>query len=182
VDFSECQTVLLYPYVTDGYGYDTGITVSNTTMDPFMETTPVDWAPTYGNGSAVQQTGPCYVYVYTGGVETEFPIGPIGPGSSLSFYLSSKVAGANGYAIAVCEFQNAHGQATIQYLPGDQPGFFGAFETGYLADVLPNPAFYHRTPAGDALGETAIAPYNLLKRLTWQFIKGPCVNCTKPAS
>ena len=31
---SLCQTILLFPYVTDFYGFDTGIAISNTSIDP----------------------------------------------------------------------------------------------------------------------------------------------------
>jgi hypothetical protein len=69
--------------------------------------------------------------------------------------------GVAGYAIAVCDFQNAHGYAFITY------ALFGAdgVAANYLADVLPSPQWYHRTPAGDLLGETAIAPYEINRYL-----------------
>jgi len=164
VDFTDCWTSLLYPYVTDTYGYDTGLTVSNTTLDPFnipspadspSGPNPLDLQPQFGKGSAVPQTGPCQFYIYANGTMpwyATFPTPAIMPGSSFSFLLSVPAPGANGYAIAVCAFQNAHGQATIQYGEGTAMGF----ETGYLADVLANPQWYHRSPAGRGYGETAV--------------------------
>jgi hypothetical protein len=160
VDFSDCYTFLLFPYVTDTYNYDTGLTVSNTTLDPFnipMAPNPLDLQPQYGKGSAVPQTGPCQFYIYSNGAypwAATFATAPIMPGASESFYLTGAAPGVNGYAIAVCQFQNAHGQATIQYNISAGSGF----ETGYLADVLPDPQWYHRSPAGKGIGETAIAP------------------------
>jgi hypothetical protein len=69
-------------------------------------------------------------------------------------------AGNTGYAIAICAFQNAYGFAEIY----DNYGIGAPTATlGYLAYILPNPAFYHRSPAGDALGESAIAPYDINK-------------------
>jgi hypothetical protein len=66
-----------------------------------------------------------------------------------------------GYVIGVCDFQNAHGDAFITF------HLFGSdgVAANYLADVLPNPSLYHRTPAGDILGETAIAPYMIPREL-----------------
>ncbi len=67
-----------------------------------------------------------------------------------------------GYAIAICGFQNAHGFAEIydNYVNLATTGPTATL--GYLADVLPDPAFYPRSPAGDLLGETAIAPLGFL--------------------
>jgi hypothetical protein len=161
VDFTDCMSFLLYPYVASEYGYDTGLTVSNTTLDPFnipMPPNPLDLQPQYGMGSAVPQTGPCQFYIYSNGTTpwfATFPTSSIMPGQSLSFYLSGNAPGANGYAIAVCAFQNAVGQATIQF---DSPGRYDSLETGYLALTIPDPQWYHRSPAGKWLGEFAIAP------------------------
>jgi len=164
VDFSDCWTFLLYPYVTDIYGYDTGLTVSNTTLDPFnipsaadspSGPNPLDLQPQYGKGTAVPQTGPCQFYIYANGATpwyATFPTPSVLPGQSFSFLLSVAAPGTNGYAIAVCAFQNAHGQATIQY----SIGAGGGFETGYLADILGNPQWFHRSPAGRGYGETSI--------------------------
>jgi len=160
IDISDCQTFLLFPYVTDLYGYDTGISISNTTLDPFA--TDPTLAPYLWQGSAKPQDGGCTIYVYqNGALYTSFPTGTIMHGSTFSFLLAGPAPGTNGYAFAVCNFQNAHGQATIQY---SDPGTL-VTETGYLADVIPDPQWYHRSPAGDALGETAIAPYLLDRRL-----------------
>jgi hypothetical protein len=71
------------------------------------------------------------------------------------------MGGVAGYVIGVCDFQNAHGYALITYHLLGADGI----AANYLADVLPNPALYHRTPAGDILGETAIAPYEIERHL-----------------
>jgi hypothetical protein len=167
VDFTDCYSFLLYPYVASEYGYDTGLTVSNTTLDPFnipdatdspAGPNPLNLQDQYGRGSAVPQTGPCQFYIYSNGATpwyATFGTGAILPGSSASFYLSGAAPGANGYAIAVCAFQNAVGQATIQY---DSAGRYDGLETGYLALTIPDPQWYHRSPAGKGLGEFAIAP------------------------
>jgi hypothetical protein len=165
VCFADCKTVLLYPYVVDDFGYATGITVSNTTADPFVGD------PVYGKGSAVPQSGPCTFYLYGTPPGAVYPSAPltaaftsptIGSGQTYAFDMyNNLLPNVAGYIIGVCDFQNAHGLAWLTYHFGADIGVAGT----YLADVLPNPALYHRTPAGDILGETAIAPYEIDRHL-----------------
>ena len=165
VCFADCKTVLLYPYLVDDFGYGSGIAVSNTTMDPFVGD------PVYGKGSAVPQSGPCTFYLYGTPPGATYPSAPltatftsptIGTGQTYAFDMSAKLmGGVAGYVIGVCDFQNAHGYALITFHLMGTDGI----AANYLADVLPNPALYHRTPAGDMLGETAIAPYEIPREL-----------------
>jgi len=175
VDFSDCQTVLLYPYVTSQgiYGYDTGIAVANTTLDPFDVPPPApnfpNLIPTYGKGSAVPQTGDCYYYIYSGGALTAwYDTGAIVPGSVDAFFLSAVAPGISGaYAIAVCEFLDAHGFAEIQY----DAGLYTGFAVNYIADVLPDPAFYTRKQ--NLLGESAVTQYYLNNFFKYLLIYDP---------
>jgi hypothetical protein len=83
----------------------------------------------------------------------------ISAGGSYAFDVGAQgFQGQTGYAIAICGFQNAHGFAEIydNYVNLATSGPTATL--GYLADVLPDPAFYPRSPAGDLLGETAITP------------------------
>jgi hypothetical protein len=68
-----------------------------------------------------------------------------------------------GYAIAICNFQNAYGWAEIWDNAGSAagPGVLGS----YVAYILPNPALVHRTPAGGGLGEHAIDPANINRQI-----------------
>jgi len=115
-----CQTTLLYPFVTGASGFDTGIAVANTSMD---------W------GSTVNQTGSCSLYAYGVTVSTSgntplqtvikgcdmisnplpgtncFPIVPAGQVQSV--LASSTLSGFQGYVIASCNFQYAHGYAAV---------------------------------------------------------------------
>jgi hypothetical protein len=98
-----CQTVLLFPYVTTVPGFETGITIANTTTDPFHTT---------------QQQGPCTLYWYNTGAANppNTTTGTVTSGSTLVFLSSgSTYAGPNftGYLIAQCYFQLAHGSAVI---------------------------------------------------------------------
>jgi hypothetical protein len=173
VDFSACQTVLLYPYLVDDFGFGSGIAVANTTTDPFAGD------PAYGKGSAVPQNGPCTFYLYATTPTATFPSAPltatfttptIGTGQTYAFDMASKLMpNVAGYVIGVCEFQNAHGYALITY---DFLGNNGV-AANYLADVLPDPAFYRRSPAGDLLGETAIAPYMINRYIEKLLIYDP---------
>jgi Na+-driven multidrug efflux pump len=70
-------------------------------------------------------------------------------------------AGRTGYAIAQCNFQNAYAFAEISY----NFSLASGFAYGYAAYILPNPALYHRTPAGGGLGENAIAPVNIDRQI-----------------
>jgi len=121
-----CRTILLYPYVTNTSGYDTGLAVSNTTNDPF------------GTGA---QSGSCKLNWYQG--TTNPPVGDTGniaAGTTWAGLASLLVPGFGsggpfgaGYMIAVCNFQYAHGFAVIQDLGGRN------FGMSYLALVIPDP-------------------------------------------
>jgi hypothetical protein len=120
VTINLCQTTLLYPFVTGAAGFDTGIAVANTSMDPF---------------GTVSQTGSCTLYAYgvtvaaAGNTASEpviagcdaisnplagtncFPIVPAGQvGTVLA---SATLTNFQGYVIAVCNFQYAHGYAAV---------------------------------------------------------------------
>jgi hypothetical protein len=140
-----CQTVLLFPYVTTVPGFETGISIANTTVDPFG-TTPQQgactlyWYNSNGNGGAA-----------TGGNPPNTPTGVLAPGSTLIFGASATTyAGQNfqGYMIAQCYFQLAHGAAVITD--------YGAQKivSVYLALVVP-------TGAGNRNGYSATNPETL---------------------
>jgi RHS repeat-associated protein len=112
-------TNLLFPFVTNQAGFDTGLAISNTSQDPF------------GTRS---QTGACRINFYgqtTGGGAAPQPI----QGSPL-YALSSSgsgpraTSGFQGYIIAQCDFQYAHGFAFISDLGARR------LAEGYLALVL----------------------------------------------
>jgi hypothetical protein len=141
-------------------------------MDPFGSN------PTTAKGSAVPQSGSCTVFLYPANtsVGTQvFTTPNIPSGGSWAFDVASAVpgfAGNTGYAIAVCDFQNAYGFAEIY----DNYGIGAPTATlGYESYILPDPTFYHRSPAGHALGEDAIAPVNMMELLQ----KLLAVPCTK---
>jgi hypothetical protein len=172
-EFSDCITNLLFPYVntfmaggTAAFAnFGTGIDFANTTMDPYGTIT------TEKAGAAVAQSGNCTIYLYpanTSGVQT-FTTANIPSGGSWAFDVASSVpgfAGNTGYAIAICNFQNAYGFAEIY----DNYGIGAPTAVlGYNAYILPDPEFYHRNPGGKGLGENAIAPVNVRNLVAWLY-------------
>ena len=170
VAFVGCQTDLLWPYVTNYNGgsaggplgnWDTAIEVANTTSDPF----------TQALGGAIPQDGSCTFYVYHAGTAaaaratptTATPITFTTPvvlsGGDYAFMLSTTAAAGTvgGYAIAVCNFQNAVGYAGIV----DNANGMGTWDAyaNYLAYVVPNPYLEPRFEDG-IIGEFAITPWS----------------------
>jgi hypothetical protein len=127
-----CQTVLLFPFVANQAGFDTGMAISNTTSDPF--------------GTA-PQTGNCELNYYgatTGGgapPARQTTTTPLQGGQVATFTLSSggtngiaATPGFLGYIIAICNFRYAHGFAFISDVGAQR------LSHGYLALVLdPSP-------------------------------------------
>jgi len=118
-----CQTTLLYPYVVATGVYDTGLAIANTSMDPW---------------GTVNQTGSCTLYPYGVSVANGVPTTtastappvkgcdlianalpsqncfPIVPSGEVGTVLASAVLpNFQGYVIAVCNFQYAHGYAAV---------------------------------------------------------------------
>jgi hypothetical protein len=135
--FSLCQTTLLFPFITNQQGYDTGIAISNTGADPLGVV----------GATSAGTTGSCNLNFYGAGgalTTTTLVATPTGfgtasglaPGSTGSFLLSGTDGGFQGYMIAQCNFLYGHGYAFIfNGLIGTSPN---AIAEGYLAEVLAN--------------------------------------------
>jgi hypothetical protein len=129
---SACRTILLFPYITNQIGFDTGIVIANTSSDPLS-----------GN-SARQQQGACTLWYYGGttggGAAPSAQTSQVIPtGQQLVFTLSGGgtfgapgAPGFQGYMFAICDFQFAHGYAFVTKM--------GAVDIahGYLALVVPD--------------------------------------------
>jgi hypothetical protein len=141
---SVCQTNLLFPFLTNQLGFDTGIVLANTSTDP------LGFIP--GTSAATPQGGACTLNFYGAGAPT--PSSVAAPGgvqataTTNAFLLSSVAPGFQGYMIAVCNYLYGHGYAFIAY---DLTQNNGAVE-GYLAEVILNGSRPVGT-AGEALGE-----------------------------
>ena len=123
--FNTCTTSLLFPFVTNQLGFDTGIAIANTSTDPFASTL---------KGGAVAQAGTCALNFYGSGAPT--PANATTPnvptGTVYTQVLSGVAAGFQGYVIAQCNFQYAHGFAFITNAGASN----NAVAQGYLAGVI----------------------------------------------
>lgn len=133
-----CQTSLLFPYVTNANGFETGLAVSNTSSDPF---------------GTVATTGACNLYFYganqpSGAITLTSPAGAstIGAGQQISNTVSGLgLSGFQGYTIAVCNFQYGHGFAFLQTTKG-------TLSMGYLPLVM-NTTGRGLTLVGETFGQ-----------------------------
>jgi len=125
-----CSTNLLFPFVTNQAGFDTGIAIANTSLDPFKTPT---------------QQGACVINYYGnttgGGAAPAAATSPVvKAGDELVFLVSTGGSGVaatpgfQGYIIAQCAFQYGHGFAFISDL-GSQK-----LAEGYLALVMDSAA------------------------------------------
>jgi hypothetical protein len=136
ISVTSCATTLLFPYVTNVSGFETGIAIANTTTDNLgtagkTVATPVSGSCTlnfYGNTA----TQPTAVVTPTLGAST-VAAPTVAPVYANTLTAASGVTGFTGYAIASCNFTQAHGFAFITDLTGQ---FSGAM--GYVAVVVPN--------------------------------------------
>ena len=133
-----CQTNILFPFVTNQAGFDTGIAISNTSRDPFTSV------------ADRLQGGRCTLNYYgttTGGgaaPASQTTNADVTAGSQLTFVLSSGgglglagTPGFQGYLIASCNFLYAHGFAFIT----DGPIGQARVAEGYLGLILDNSSY-----------------------------------------
>lgn len=121
---NSCRTNLLFPFVSNMANFDTGLVISNTSKDPF---------------GTVTQRGACTLNYYSA---TNAPAAQtsivINEGEQLIFTVSlgnaaqnvNATPGFQGYIIAQCNFQYAHGYAFLS-TPTQ-----GGLSNGYLALVM----------------------------------------------
>jgi len=133
---SICATTLLFPYVTNATGFETGIAIANTTTDNLAVkpagssvSTPTNGTCTlnfYGNAASPTATVTPTLGAYTAAAPTVVPI--------YANILTSMVgsSGFSCYAIAQCNFLEAHGFA---FIIDSQSAYNGPM--GYLATVIP---------------------------------------------
>jgi hypothetical protein len=146
VSIARCTTTILFPFVTNQSGFDTGIVIANTSDD---------WG--IDHITTEPQDGECtihYIGSTTGGGASppDDVSTVIAAGQQLIFPLSlgnndQGVVGApefQGYVIAVCNFQYGHGFAFIT----DGFGGIPSIAHGYLALIIPSDGSQRH--AGDA--------------------------------
>jgi hypothetical protein len=123
-----CRTVLLFPFVTNQAGFDTGLAISNTSTDPFG-TTP--------------QVGTCSLNWYGANLVPPITTPSVASGTSYATLASVAAPNFQGYMIAVCGFQYAHGFAFISDIGARN------LAMGYLALVVPDPGLNGGRAAAD---------------------------------
>jgi hypothetical protein len=125
-NITPCTTVLLFPFVSNNAGFETGVGIVGTSQDPF--------------GTTVQ-SGTCTINFYgtSAGAASNtvtFTTPTISPTAPFAATLTSMGPTAfTGYAIAVCQAEYIHGYASLFNGFGTNAGVFSS----YLALVLPNP-------------------------------------------
>lgn len=129
-----CVTNLLFPFVTNAAGFDTGIALVNTSLDNAGSKQPFNTNSQHGtctvfyfNGTTTAPTPQITADVPAGGM-TAFTLQGGGVAGS-----TSSAAGFQGYIIARCNFQYAHGFAFISDRNTPSLG-----SQGYLALVIPD--------------------------------------------
>jgi len=129
-----CQTTLLFPFVTSQVGFNTGIAIANTSQDNLV-------APGFIKSAATPQSGTCQLYFYgptapaanSSGVSVlPDPNGNLAAGNVSTFQILNIAPGYQGYMIAVCPFNYAHGYAFLTYGLTTNTGV----AEGYIAEVL----------------------------------------------
>lgn len=124
--FTACTTTLLFPFVTNTLGFDTGLAISNTSSD-LLGTK---------NGSPVSvaaaQPGTCTLTFFGSSAPAAVTTPTIAAGTSYTSAASTLAPGFQGYTIASCNFLYAHGFAYVVYNLTQNNGA----AMGYLADVL----------------------------------------------
>jgi len=129
---SICQTLLLFPFVTNVSGFDTGIAIANTSTDPI---------------ATGAQNGACVMSWYDGtGKTPNVNTGNIATGTVYTTLASTSAPGFTGYMMALCNFQFAHGFAFISDIGARN------LAMGYLALVVNNGAVTRsNAPAAESL-------------------------------
>jgi hypothetical protein len=137
-----CQTLLLFPFVTNGAGtgFDTGISIANTSVDPV------------GTGA---QSGTCQLTWYDGTGKTpatnikvtDFTNATTSNAGTVYINLVSTLApGFTGYMMALCNFQYAHGFAFISDIGARN------LAMGYLALIIPDAGARDPSPFANGTG------------------------------
>jgi hypothetical protein len=115
-----CQTTLLFPFLTNQAGFDTGMSIAATGTGKFGATD-------------LQQGGTCTISLYGSGAPTTNPTLVVPTAGEGHTTISAVAPGFQGFGIAVCPFNYAHGFVFVT------DGFMGpgkGLSEGYLPLVL----------------------------------------------
>lgn len=149
---SGCNTTLVFPYLLNVSGYDTGIALTNAGLGSSVTGSTVSsttngsctltlWGASSLNGTAITPIVLAAKTVVAGQVNAFTISGELSA-------LTAPPAGYAGYGVASCNFQGAHGFAFITDGFGTTPG--RGLSQGYLAPILGgvfNGTAFANTPA-----------------------------------
>jgi hypothetical protein len=122
--FSACSTTLLFPFVTNQSGFDTGIAIANTSSDLLNGGT---------KSNAANQSGTCTINFFgSSAPSAAVTTASVTAGTVYASAASTIAPGFQGYAIASCNFLYGHGFAYVVYNLTQNNGA----AMGYLADVI----------------------------------------------
>jgi len=157
INVNPCKTNLLFTFVTARGGFDTGIAISNTTLDNSKDLP----GGTSGSPYASRATnGACTLYYFgdkEDGTSLAKPVqvsSVIAAGKQLVYTLFGggmgidATPGFQGYIIATCDFHLAHGFAFISDLGAQK------LAMGYLALVIPRDNGNRREPYTNASSDS----------------------------
>jgi hypothetical protein len=125
--FTACSTTLLFPFVTNQAGFETGIAIANTSSDLLgtKKGVAVD--------SVTSQAGTCLLTFFGSSAPVSYTSPSVAAGTDWTATLTSVTGGTpntfGGYMIAQCNFLYAHGFSYISYNIGTSSGM----AMGYLA-------------------------------------------------
>jgi len=118
ISFVVCRSNLLFPFVTNKAGFDTGLAIANTTTDPFSGT--------------VAQTGTCTLNFYGDDAPAASTTPAVPSGKVWTGLAQTLAPNFQGYVIAQCQFQMAHGFAFVSDVGARN------LAMGYLALIIPD--------------------------------------------
>jgi len=117
-----CRTNLLFPFVTNQAGFDTGLAIANTSLDSGV----------FSSTTAPQQ-GACTLFPFGDNAPASQSTGTVAAGKVWANNASVLMPNFQGYVIAQCAFQYAHGFAFVSDLGARN------LAMGYLALIIPEP-------------------------------------------
>jgi hypothetical protein len=110
----------LFPFATNTAGFDTGLSIANTTATPF---------------ETLHQSGKCDIFFYgSGAPSSPFPTPTIPAGTVYTNLISNIAPNFQGYLIVTCTFGGASGMGFVSDV-----GARNLF-SAYIAPILPTPA------------------------------------------
>jgi hypothetical protein len=157
----KCSCNILFPYVSQSPGFDTGIAIANTTADPYGTQNQFGGVQFWYYGSLANGgAAPGTQCTNTAAPGTCPGTTPVNAGQVLTYTLyngstqwglDNRGAGFTGYMIAQTQFQYCHGFAFIGALPGGPVN--GGLSEGYLGLILDAGTFVRGSSQGESLGQ-----------------------------